>query len=342
MLTENKFSKYLLYAVGEIILVVVGILIALQVNNWNEGRNTQSKIDSLLIEVMNDLETDISEIDVALNLTKNIDSISKSILKDNYNEEGLDTITSISNFFSFNRPFYQTKNGYENLISSIDKLPENYKSITKNLRPLYSTEANKLNKDIEIINEVIRDVENYYALNTNWYSKDLQGILNDELRIEYIQNNPTFKNFVALYQDKINRYRIQLFSTKQLAILNYANIYALSNPDFKKPYFIPKNEIQFSDEELSDFEGCYSTNGIITKVSKQNGFLLFGNKATNHIILVTNKNGNFEFGNFEFEKDNKDNNAEMVFARNEAGKVISMTVNGGSFTYKYEKIEDCD
>ncbi len=35
-LTENKFSKYLIYAIGEIVLVVIGILIALQINNWNE------------------------------------------------------------------------------------------------------------------------------------------------------------------------------------------------------------------------------------------------------------------------------------------------------------------
>jgi len=38
LLTENKFSKYLIYAMGEIILVVIGILIALQINNWNENR----------------------------------------------------------------------------------------------------------------------------------------------------------------------------------------------------------------------------------------------------------------------------------------------------------------
>jgi len=42
LLTENKFSKYLLYAIGEIVLVVIGILIALQINNWN--------IERLLIE----------------------------------------------------------------------------------------------------------------------------------------------------------------------------------------------------------------------------------------------------------------------------------------------------
>ncbi len=38
LITENKFSKYLLYAIGEIILVVIGILIALQFNNRNEQR----------------------------------------------------------------------------------------------------------------------------------------------------------------------------------------------------------------------------------------------------------------------------------------------------------------
>ena len=38
LLTENKFSKYVLYAIGEIILVVVGILIALSINNWNSNQ----------------------------------------------------------------------------------------------------------------------------------------------------------------------------------------------------------------------------------------------------------------------------------------------------------------
>mgnify|MGYP001591841413 CR=1 FL=1 len=42
LLSENKFSKYLLYAIGEIILVVIGILIALQINNWNEKRKNDN------------------------------------------------------------------------------------------------------------------------------------------------------------------------------------------------------------------------------------------------------------------------------------------------------------
>ena len=57
MQSGNKFSKYLLYAVGEIILVVIGILIALQINNWNEER----KLKSVEIKILKDLKNDIQE-----------------------------------------------------------------------------------------------------------------------------------------------------------------------------------------------------------------------------------------------------------------------------------------
>ena len=49
MLTENKFTKYLIYAFGEIVLVVIGILIALQVNNWNEQKQIQQSIKGHLV-----------------------------------------------------------------------------------------------------------------------------------------------------------------------------------------------------------------------------------------------------------------------------------------------------
>jgi len=43
LLSENKVTNYLLYAIGEIILVMIGILLALQVNNWNEERRVKDK-----------------------------------------------------------------------------------------------------------------------------------------------------------------------------------------------------------------------------------------------------------------------------------------------------------
>jgi len=50
LLSENRFSKYLIYAVGEILLVVIGILIAVQINNFNEQNKTyQEQRDYLML-----------------------------------------------------------------------------------------------------------------------------------------------------------------------------------------------------------------------------------------------------------------------------------------------------
>ena len=62
LLTANKFSKYLLYAIGEIFLVVIGILIALQLNNLNENRKTHEKEHQYLIALQGELESNIEEI----------------------------------------------------------------------------------------------------------------------------------------------------------------------------------------------------------------------------------------------------------------------------------------
>ena len=49
MLTENKVTTYLLYAIGEIFLVVVGILIAVQIDNWNEAQKEKESLNEYLI-----------------------------------------------------------------------------------------------------------------------------------------------------------------------------------------------------------------------------------------------------------------------------------------------------
>ena len=58
MIKENKVNKYLLYAIGEIALVVIGILIALQINNWNEERKGIIKEYAVLNNLIQDLKLD--------------------------------------------------------------------------------------------------------------------------------------------------------------------------------------------------------------------------------------------------------------------------------------------
>jgi len=59
LLAENRLIRYLIYAIGEIILVVFGILIALQVNNWNQDRIQKKELDGLIKSISSAIQSDI-------------------------------------------------------------------------------------------------------------------------------------------------------------------------------------------------------------------------------------------------------------------------------------------
>jgi len=60
LMNQNKTAKYFKYAIGEIILVVIGILIALNINIWNESRKDNIKERAYLVSLIRDMKADIS------------------------------------------------------------------------------------------------------------------------------------------------------------------------------------------------------------------------------------------------------------------------------------------
>jgi len=58
LIAESRLSKYLIYALGEIVLVVIGILIALQINNWNENRKLKKQAEAYVGKIISDLKKD--------------------------------------------------------------------------------------------------------------------------------------------------------------------------------------------------------------------------------------------------------------------------------------------
>jgi len=118
LIMENKTSKYLKYAIGEIVLVVIGILIALQINNWNEQRKLELKEKSLLAAIHEEflknkiqLDLTISQHNLALNSCKKlIDLFPLDIKKIN-----LDSI-SLYLYNSRNAPTFNPSQGSINAI----------------------------------------------------------------------------------------------------------------------------------------------------------------------------------------------------------------------------------
>jgi hypothetical protein len=72
LLMENKTEKYLKYAIGEIILVVIGILIALSINNWNEGRKDKLKEQTILVQLKEEYNANLQQLDTKMQLRKKI------------------------------------------------------------------------------------------------------------------------------------------------------------------------------------------------------------------------------------------------------------------------------
>ena len=81
---QNKATAYMRYAIGEILLVVIGILIALQVNNWNENRKNRITELSYVKSLINDLQADSVNLKFCISYNKN------KIL-------GLDTLLTLRN-----------------------------------------------------------------------------------------------------------------------------------------------------------------------------------------------------------------------------------------------------
>ncbi|RED44227.1 DUF6090 family protein [Seonamhaeicola aphaedonensis] len=85
LLSEGKTGKYLKYAIGEIVLVVIGILIALQINNWNEERKANNLEVKLLKDLVLEMKQNKSLLENAKSRHKAHDSISTVILEQRTN-----------------------------------------------------------------------------------------------------------------------------------------------------------------------------------------------------------------------------------------------------------------
>lgn len=194
LLSESKFSKYLLYAIGEIALVMIGILLALQVNNWNEERKKADLAESYLTALKEDLILDIENFeyqieDLSFQLSQ-IDSLEEilsepSLTNSDFNDlikGNLDIIQTFETANLNNNTFLTLQNtGRVDLLDEIiqfrlldlNSLQKVYQvMITDNLQLKYNLSEDFISEvpfyfhEFKI--EINADVENDIWNNVNW------------------------------------------------------------------------------------------------------------------------------------------------------------------------------
>lgn len=150
LLSENKFSKYLIYAVGEIVLVVIGILIALEVNNRNEERKLEDIGQEYVQEIYKELKTERSNIDSILSSLSTQYRGTEHVLSviESENQEIKDTVQFTKSYWSTTRLFIIDRD-----LNTFDKLKSSGQSaLLKNDSLSIKLDRFYKNFDIRILN----------------------------------------------------------------------------------------------------------------------------------------------------------------------------------------------
>ena len=184
LLIENKFSKYLIYAIGEIFLVVIGILLALQINSWNQDRLSKKTEKVILNRLVKDLEVDhlrYQKLDSffkqELEMNKEFNSLIKKI---SFSESELLTISQFWNVAV--REINPRLTTYEEMVNSGKIYTISNESLVSEIIEYYR----KL-KDVEL--DASNDGDEYSAYWNSrdfiefWHMKNVTGDLDEMKKI---------------------------------------------------------------------------------------------------------------------------------------------------------------
>ena len=117
LIEQENIRKYLLYAIGEIFLVVIGILIALQVNNWNEQRKQNNRENELLTQLKGDINLLLDELDEDITYLQDRVAVTDTLIFFDEIGKGKNWAIYSKNHFSGNPMVFPTRATFDNLKS---------------------------------------------------------------------------------------------------------------------------------------------------------------------------------------------------------------------------------
>ena len=172
LLSSNKFSKYLIYAIGEIFLVVIGFLIALLVNNWNIERKSELKAQELSENLLQELRGVKRLMDNQLESVEKQQNAIEYVI--NNNEFQMDSVLSLSNMgsfqvdplnflFSYITYFNPRGNIFNSAINEGTLSLIESKDIVKNLSLAYIMSETRWTEHVEAENSINTKIQEYIA-----------------------------------------------------------------------------------------------------------------------------------------------------------------------------------
>ncbi len=218
--SENRPMKYLKYAIGEIILVVIGILIALSINNWNENRKQKELLNNVYQIIKDDITIDIDEINAFI---KDYELVRKpafeAVLNKNPSKETYKNHPEYLTVLDGFKDFEINQRGFELLKNQSNNSSVGQQNLASKINLFYNKHLIEINiANEEIFREFTYNMNVYKEL--PWFSSYLLYKETDEA-IDYMIDNPLQKNLITVYYFTYSIYvnELQKFKTNGEAII---------------------------------------------------------------------------------------------------------------------------
>jgi len=156
LVERQQIGKYLGYAVGEIVLVVIGILIALQINNWNESRRQTTREEQFIAGVKNDLRQDRDYIELVIKIAEpRIEAYRRlnQELPELYDTDRDALVSIFQTYFVSQRTFYPISGSFQSAISGNEINNYENKDVTRAIIKLYNSTYARLVDNAEVLDD---------------------------------------------------------------------------------------------------------------------------------------------------------------------------------------------
>ena len=259
---KNKTRKYFKYAIGEIILVVIGILIALQINNWNTINANEKEAYNQLLDVQNEILNNIQSFDLygnayneKLNDVRRV--FSDTLVFEDYQKEPR-LFQIMGNYYSFESQY----EAFDKLIQNADNLPKKYKPIILDLKKHYNMSA------FDVIYKGIIDESDNHNIFMQNFAESNYRFQYDGL-IEFVMTNKDYKNRLAIFSFTLDDLVPELTYKKYEAIHLYKQMVALGFPN-KDSSQLDNMYVPINEETVRPFIGTYTNTNITTRIRYNN------------------------------------------------------------------------
>ncbi|MEM9830942.1 MAG: DUF6090 family protein [Bacteroidota bacterium] len=195
-LSTNQVGKYLKYAIGEIALVVIGILVAVSINNWNEERKQAKTLENILATVATDIVRDTVLLENVIDHYQSRENAFLQVINDSLSREEIINCKVCPFLVQSFRVFTPNLKGYDLLreFADFNETPED--TLVANIIFVYSG----YQTDLEIFSNLITDNITgnlaYWRDHYPWYASLLMGNY-EESYYDYVTSQSDYKNRVA-------------------------------------------------------------------------------------------------------------------------------------------------